>query len=706
MSFKDIHIKSCYESGIDDLIEDYYVPVLGEAKSYDRIAGFFASSSLAVAARGLSAFIENGGKMRLITSPRLNKDDFDIVEKVASDYSNLTLSDFGIDLDHLENEFERNHVKALGWMLGNGLLEMKLAIVLNEDGSICDIDTIAEKGLFHQKVGVLTDRDNNEISFSGSINETASAWVNNDEEFKVFKEWTDSREYFLKDKQRFEEIWNGKRSNVRVYNLPSAIKANIVKYSSDFNLESISLSKYHSKKLQRYDFRDDKSLFFYQADALNVWKGNNYRLLFEMATGTGKTRTAIAGIKYLNQVRKKLITIVSTPQNTLSKQWKDEVDAQKLSFDESIVVDGSVPKWNNTLTTLLHKNSAGLADHIILFTTHSSASSDKFTEIFNTCLGDGTEVLFVGDETHWLGAPVLQRALLPNYKYRIGLSATPSRWYDDAGTQKLVEYYGSKCFEFTIKDALSEFNPITGKHFLVNYHYLISKVSLNSEESVSYRDISNRISKLWRMRDSNSDASELLERLLEKRANLIRNAEEKYYELERILDNLSEKGPVDNLIVFVSPQQITEVMNILARKDIIFHKLTEKEGVKPEKRFGGISEREHIISKFKSKEYQAIVAIKCMDEGIDIPTADIGILMASSTNPREYIQRVGRIIRQAPGKRFAHLYDICVDTISNLEDEAAEIEKKIKAKEQVRLKEIASNAINSIDALKVINTLD
>ena len=706
MSFKDIHIKSCYESGIDDLIEDYYVPVLGEAKSYDRIAGFFASSSLAVAARGLSAFIENGGKMRLITSPRLNKDDFDIVEKVASDYSNLTLSDFGIDLDHLENEFERNHVKALGWMLGNGLLEMKLAIVLNEDGSICDIDTIAEKGLFHQKVGVLTDRDNNEISFSGSINETASAWVNNDEEFKAFKEWTDSREYFLKDKQRFEEIWNGKRSNVRVYNLPSAIKANIVKYSSDFNLESISLSKYHSKKLKRYDFRDDKSLFFYQADALNVWKGNNYRLLFEMATGTGKTRTAIAGIKYLNQVRKKLITIVSTPQNTLSKQWKDEVDAQKLSFDESIVVDGSVPKWNNTLTTLLYKNSAGLADHIILFTTHSSASSDKFTEIFNTCLGDGTEVLFVGDETHWLGAPVLQRALLPNYKYRIGLSATPSRWYDDAGTQKLVEYYGSKCFEFTIKDALSEFNPITGKHFLVNYHYLISKVSLNSEESVSYRDISNRISKLWRMRDSNSDASELLERLLEKRANLIRNAEEKYYELERILDNLSEKGPVDNLIVFVSPQQITEVMNILARKDIIFHKLTEKEGVKPEKRFGGISEREHIISKFKSKEYQAIVAIKCMDEGIDIPTADIGILMASSTNPREYIQRVGRIIRQAPGKRFAHLYDICVDTISLLEGEAVDIEKKIRAKEQIRLKEIASNAINSIDALKVINTLD
>lgn len=706
MSFKDIHIKSCYESGIDDLIEDFYVPVLGEAKSYDRIAGFFASSSLAVAARGLSAFIENGGKMRLITSPRLNKDDFDIVEKVASDYSNLTLSDFGIDLDHLENEFERNHVKALGWMLDKGLLEMKLAIVINEDGSICDIDTIAEKGLFHQKVGVLIDRDNNGISFSGSINETASAWVNNDEEFKVFKEWTDSRDYYINDKQRFEEIWNGKRSNVRVYNLPRAIKENIVKYSSDFNLESISISRYHFSKLKKYDFKDDKSLFFYQADALNVWKDNNYRLLFEMATGTGKTRTAIAGIKYLNKIRNKLITIVSTPQNTLSKQWKDEIDTQKLSVDKSIIIDGSVTNWNKTLTTLLLKNSAGLADHIILFTTHSTASSNKFTTIFDTYLCDSTEVLFVGDETHWLGAPILQKALLPNYKNRIGLSATPSRWYDDAGTQKLVDYYGNKCFEFTIKDALSEYNPITGKHFLVNYYYHISKVSLTSEESLSYRDISNRITKLWRLQDSNSDTSALLERLLEKRSNIIKNAEEKYYEFERILDVLSENGTIDNLIVFVSPQQIKEVMNILARKNIIFHKLTEKEGVIPEKRFGGISEREHIISKFKSKEYQAIVAIKCMDEGIDIPSADIGILMASSTNPREYIQRIGRIIRQSPGKRYARLYDICVDTISNLDDENAEIEKKIKAKEQLRLKEIACNAINSIDALKIINTLD
>ena len=706
MNFKELNIKPCYESGVDDIIEDYYVPVLGASVHYDRIAGFFASSSMAVAARGLSEFIQNGGKMRLITSPRLNSDDLEVVRKIAENSEDLSLRDFGIDTDNLETEFEKNHVKALGWMLSSGLLEMKLAIVFNEDGTICDNETISEKGLFHQKVGILRDKDGNELSFSGSINETAAAWVNNDEEFKVFKDWTDSHDYYVRDKIRFDEIWNGDRKNVKVFNLPNAVKSDIVRYSSDFKTESISLRKYHSLKLKKYNFKQDKKLFFYQADALNKWKNNDYRMLFEMATGTGKTRTAIAGIKYLNQTRNRLITIISTPQNTLSKQWKDEVDAQGLCFDESVVVDGSVTNWEGLLTKLLYKNGTGLADHCVFYTTHITASSDKFTNAMRTCLQPGTEVLFVGDETHWLGARKLHNALLPEYKYRIGLSATPSRWFDDAGTARLADFYGNATFEFTIQDALTEYNPMTGKHFLVNYNYLISKVRLTEEETKEYKDVSNRISKLWNMKDSDPDAATRLERLMEKRANIIKNADAKYDELERILDDLESKGRIENLIIFVSSQQILQVLDILNNRGIISHKLTEKEGTKAEKRFNNKSEREAIIAKFKAGVYQALIAIKCMDEGIDIPTADLGILMASSTNPREYVQRIGRIIRQAPDKKFANLYDICVDTIADLDDDSIVLERKIKDKEQVRLKEIAENAINSIDALKIINTLD
>lgn len=347
-----------------------------------------------------------------------------------------------------------------------------------------------------------------------------------------------------------------------------------------------------------------------------------------------------------------------------------------------------------------------MADHICLYTTHNTASSDKFTNAIQQNIQIGTDILFVGDETHWLGAHKFQHALLPCYKYRIGLSATPSRWFDDVGTAKLVAFYGNANFEFTIKDALTEYNPMTGKHFLVNYHYNISKVSLDEDETEQYKDISAKISKLWNLKENNSDTALILERLIEKRANIIRNASAKYNQLKVILDELQSKGRIENLIIFVSPQQIIEVLNILASREIIFHKLTEKEGTKAEKRFGNKSEREHIISKFKSKDYQAIVAIKCMDEGIDIPTADVGILMASSTNPREYVQRIGRIIRQSPNKHSAELYDICVDTLHFVGDDYAELERKIRAKEQIRLKEIAANAINSIDALKIINSLD
>lgn len=704
MNFKNLNIKSCYESGVDDIVEDFYVPVLGASVRYDRIAGFFSSASMAVAARGIANFIKNGGKMRLITSPRLNKEDIDVIKNIALSDSTLQLVDFGLNLQELEDEFEANHVKALGWMLANGMLEMKLAVVFNEDGSVCDNESISEKGLFHQKVGVLEDSEGNEMSFSGSINETASAWVNNDEEFKVFKDWTEAKDYFVRDKERFEELWSGRRKNVKVFDLPDALKADIVRYSADFDLESISVKKYHTLKLYKKDFKDDTNLFFYQADALNEWKSNGYRLLFEMATGTGKTRTAIAGIKYLNEIKKSLITIISTPQNTLSKQWKCEVEKQHLHFDESVVIDGSVPNWENLWVKLLLKNGVGMANHICVFTTHSTASSDKFTQAVKENLK--AEVLFVGDETHWLGARKLQNALLSCYKYRIGLSATPSRWFDDFGTEILVKYYGDKSFEFSLKDALTKFNPLTNKHFLVSYYYYISKVTLNEEETENYKEFTAKISKMWNLKDKNGDSALRLERLIEKRANIIKNASAKYEQLEHILDALQQENQIENLIIFVSPQQLSEVLAILARKGIVFHKLTEKEGTKPEKRFGNKSEREHIITKFKTGDYQAIVAIKCMDEGIDIPIANIGILMASSTNPREYIQRVGRIIRQSPNKKAAFLYDICVDTINSLDEDDTGLERKIRAKEQCRLREIAENAINSIDALKIINTLD
>ena len=707
MSYKDIDIQACYESGTSDIVEDFYEPVLMASVSYDRIAGFFSSAALAIASRGLYGFIKNRGKMRLVTSPILSGEDAEIIRKVTESPEKLTDIDLGINLTNICNEFVDNHVKALGWMLREGLLEMRLAVITNNNRP-CTVEEINKSGLFHQKVGILRDVDGNELSFSGSINETASAWINNDEEFKVFKAWDDSREYYQKDQSRFQEIWNGQRQNLEVFDLPSAIKDKLIQRSSDFDIEKISIKQYRRSKANSFDFKNSPiSLFYYQANALNKWKDNTYRLLFEMATGTGKTRTAVAGISRILATSKRVVVIISTPQNTLSKQWKEnEVEPLGVHFDRSEIIDGTVKDWKSKLSSILLDNATGFADHCVIYTTHSTASSEKFTSTMLRDLSKDSITLFVGDEVHWLGARKLRRALLSRYNFRIGLSATPSRWFDDEGSQYLVDYFGGKNFVFSIHDALTEINPITGKHFLVNYYYHISKVGLNAEETAEYKNITQQMLRLASKIEADPEAEERYERLLEQRANIIKNADEKYNILDKLLDELNAKGRIENLIIFLSPQQINNVMETLVQKKIIFHKLTESEGTRREKKYDGLSEREFIIKRFKSGDYQVLVAIKCLDEGIDIPSADTGILMASSTNPREYVQRIGRIVRQGANKTFAHLYDMCVGKVDSLDDDEQKLENKIKQKEIIRLTEIANNAINVTDATEIIMSLN
>lgn len=704
MSFKSIDIKPCYESGIGDIVQDFYEPVLSEAVLYDRISGFFTSTSLAVAARGMSKFLQNGGVMRLITSPILSQEDLHVIEKVMTNPEDVSALELGLDLEHLEDALISDHVKAFGWLLAKGLIEVKLAILVDDKGKPIAKENILSAGLFHQKVGILTDAEGNHLSFSGSINETASAWTHNDEEFKVFKEWEDSEQYYERDRKRFSTLWAGEKTGVTTLDLPVAVREELIKYSADFDTESISAKNYIKRKRNRVSpFElDGISLFYYQKDALDLWKKSGFNMLFEMATGTGKTRTAIAGMNYIFNNYERVIAVVCCPQNTLAKQWKSEIDAFGLNIDASAIIDGTNPNWNSDLKTICLRNKAGFANHCIFYTTHDTASSDKFTEALSSYMGKNTMFILIGDEVHWLGAPKLQKALLPGYTFRIGLSATPSRWFDDSGTKKLQQYFNNSHFEFTIADALREINPITGKHFLVDYFYKINIVSLTPEERSEYAELTDKISKLYRYVDDDPDAAAKCERLIEKRADIVKNAENKYEALQRILDELKSAGELENLIIFVSPQQIERVKDILFQNRIVFHQLTQHEGTTKAAKYGGLTERQFIIKKFKDKTYKSLVAIKCLDEGIDIPSACRGILMASSTNPREYVQRIGRIIRQDNNKDFAYLYDLCVNASNGVADEFSDVDMRIRQKELTRMKEIAENAINSADALNKI----
>lgn len=699
MEFRDYPFKNCYESATADVVEDFYEPALSMAVKYDRIAGFFSSSSLAIAARGMGSFLLGGGMMRLICSPILSRADADSIER-ANGVETITL-----DIDNIESEFVSNHVKALGWLLQQGRLEMKLAVLTTPEGHFCSSDDVLRNGLFHQKVGILTDSVGDSISFSGSVNETATAWTRNDEEFKVFRSWRDG-DWFSEDRKRFDNMWCGNRRNLRLFTVPEAVREKLINYSKDFNAESISITRYREQKARCFSFlRARISLFDYQAEALDKWKKNECSLLFEMATGSGKTRTAIAGMDWLFSTRKKILAVIACPQDTLARQWKEnEVEPLGVRVDRQLIADSTNRKWESEFRNMLLDCASGFITNGIVYTTHKTLSSERFINVVRE-EGSGVEFLLIGDEAHWLGAGVFRNGLLEEYKYRIGLSATPSRWFDDEGTQILTNYFGNDQYEFTISDALTKFNTLTGKHFLVHYFYNIKKVELDQDETLHYKDVTRRLVKLRHIREKDDSAKTRYNRYLEERADIIKNAKAKYKVLEQLIEHLKTNNEMKNLIVFVSPQQIDTVSRILSSHGVFAHRLTENEGTKPSPDFDNISEREYIIREFKRGTYQALIAIKCLDEGIDIPDACRGILMASSTNPREYVQRIGRIIRQAPGKDFAYLYDICVESASGLDDEEKDLEKLLREKEKIRLSEIAQNSLNNSEALQVILSL-
>lgn len=694
MSLADLTIDSAYETLSGDPVSYFYVPALSEAVRYDRIAGFFSSSCLALAARGVAGLIRNGGTMRLIVSPNLSEQDVEAIRASIESPEDFIERSMLSELDEMIDNFERDHVRALGWMLSNGLLEMRIAFVLNDDEN-------ASKALFHQKVGIIEDSSGNKLSFSGSINESASGWLYNSEEFKVFKSWVPGDLKFLNpDESKFDEFWNNLRPNVKVITPSEAFEYKLIELGEDFDVESITLEKYKRQKKAR-EAKEKIPLFFYQSDAVERWLGNDRRLLFEMATGTGKTRTAIACVNTLVETERNLVCVIATPEVTLTRQWEDDINALGVAFDSLVFCDsssGGKSVWLPRLNREISKIKAGRRNNLLVLTTHDTACSDSLLDIIGS-LPASFSLCFVGDEVHGLGAPKRRRALLDRYDFRIGLSATPARWFDEEGTALLVEYFGGCSFEFTIRDAQNTVNPLTGETFLTPYVYQPLFFSLDGIELDDYIELTDKIAKLSFFDDD--DVKEKREKLQIKRADIVKNASAKIPMLERLI---KREYPYRTLI-FTSPEMIDDVCVLLASHAIPAHRFTMEQGTRKSSAFGGVSERQSIIHHFKDGHYDVLVAISCLDEGIDIPVAEKAILMSSSSNPREYIQRIGRVIRRSPGKTEAIVYDFLMEPcLERLSDPVSlKYEKKAFSKELKRASEMAENAINSYEVLCAIN---
>lgn len=663
MGLRSLNLNISYETTEyqTHLLDEFYIPVLEQATKYYRIAGFFSSSSLSVAAKGIEGLIKNNGKMYLLISPKLSVDDYKIIEE----HGNIETTKL---FDELSLELPNDNLKALAWLLDRGKLEIKIVVALK-----------AANSLFHQKVGIVFDKNGDILSFSGSINESAHAWMQNIEEFKVFASWEDGQVAYLNsDLSKFLAYWKNERQEIaKVYDLPTSIRNKIISISPRDVWDLNIMRRYNKdKKVQE----NKLTLFPHQKNAIKMWIENEFSLLMEMATGTGKTRTAIGCIVEKLKEKESLLVIIATPQNTLSRQWKTDMQDLEIFLDKEIIVDGSNPKWKKDLEILLLDLSERKIQNAVVYTTHATASDIKFISIINTNKYD-TKILFVCDEVHATGAEKQRDALLDIYEYRIGLSATPDRMFDIEGTSIIREYFGEKSYEFTIADALNTINPKTGKPFLNQFEYYPVFIDLTEEENNQYARLSQKIAILRNQEDFDPEE---LQRLYDRRARIGKNAVNKLPALRRLLVQLDPPS-IKDTILFASDKQIEPSFQIMSELHIKRAKITEFESATKIVNREGDTQRQEIIKQFSNHQIQVLVGIKCLDEGIDIRNARIAILMASSTNPREFVQRVGRVIRPCEGKKVSQIYDFIVCPSNNI---------GLLEKEGRRANHIAQNALN------------
>ena len=686
-------IKSEYRTLNDDITRDFYIPLYKNSTEYCRAVGFFSSSVLAETVAGIGAFIKNNGKIKLVASPNLSDEDIKAIKDGYKMREEVIKNAVRREMAEPKNHFEESNLDLLANLIKDGYLDIEIAYTNNNN-----------IGIYHEKLGIFSDGDNF-VAFTGSMNETATALRANYEAIDVFCSWRlHDAERVEAKKKAFIKIWNKEERSIIIVDFPELKDEIILKYrrhSTDYSIEWNN-KFFVNEGVESYNvgprIPKDIKLHDYQERAISSWEANNYCGIFDMATGTGKTYTALAAIVHLYQHNdRKLGIIIVCPYQHLVEQWKNDIE--KFGMKPIVCYSTSRQKhWKERLKTVVRGFALGLEKHFCIITTNATFSSDFVQDLMKKLSED---VLLVVDEAHNFGAVKLSRMLLQQVPYRLALSATIDRQGDEEGTKKIYEYFGKKCIEYTLKEAIEN-------GMLVPYYYYPVLVSLNDNELERYLELTKKIRNFMHLdKGGNLVLSDQAKMLLIKRARIVAGASEK---IKRLEEQLKKHTSDDHLLVYCGAATIRDEdycegsVSTEEKKaiDIVVDLLGNKMGMKVSKFTSEESaeEREIIKRDFaEGKHLQTLVAIRCLDEGVNIPSIKAAFILASSTNPKEYIQRRGRVLRKYSGKKFANIYDfitlpIAIETLDHHSDEEIQEVKSLAKREMARMKDFASISEN------------
>ena len=724
----------------------FFSEALCNATNFDLMLGFFSSAAINVLSFGFASFIYNGGKMRMIINDILSSDDVSAIslaqEPTELPYFNLNDLE---ELSHTLNKRDKHFFDCLAWLIRNERIEIKIVRMVNGNG------------IAHTKCGTFSDGIN-KIAFNGSVNFSLSALIHNKEELSVNCDWNGPADVGrIKSIQNdFDRAFSGYDPDIEFINAVDikgyTLNRENPKSLSDLLNDELNLieeTKTHDipesvrtilekakkrvisaiEKMAGIEHESTMEPHFpypggpreYQNEAFETWK-KTQKGLFAMATGTGKTLTALNCLLEIYKRKGYYKAIILVPTLTLVDQWEQE--CKKFHFTNIVKVCSKNKNWKQDLDSIKLQEDFNYStkepNYILIATYASFAREGVFKDLISLSSKASKKLLLIADEAHNMGSPrILNRLEGIKFVRRIGLSATPERQFDEGGNVQIRRFFGCDniegyTFDFSMRDAID-------KGYLCRYYYYPHLVKLTDEEMSDYMKISLQLAKFYNY-DSESfpGSDEIIMRLLLKRKRIVHKAHNKEKVFENILrERYTEKGSLKYTLVYVPEgsrpdneeadvYDDTEAIPEDEYSDSLIDTYSSiVQAISPittvKKFTAATSERSQILEDFANGKLEVLTSMKCLDEGVDVPRSELAIFCASTGNPRQFIQRRGRILRTHKDKHRAVIHDLVVVPYISSVSENFAMERNLLASELKRVRDFALLSENADYAFEELN---
>ena len=635
----------------DPLAEDVLIPCFRAAASVDSMVGFFSSNALATLAPGLATFFNSSQEhLRLIICPILSESDTAAIRDgviTAAVAADGALSEIIIT----EDAIVEHTLRCLTWLIRRGRIQIRVALM--------------RSALFHPKVW-LFQHYSDVVAVHGSSNMTYAGFTRNVEQLAVSKSWEDENQRYVTERLRAEflTLWDNTKADCQVVPISEALRDRLLGtygarpapteeelmeiYDAERDVNTISSvideARTEGFRIPR-DLVTDRGAFAHQGRAVDAWCRSGYRGILQMATGAGKTIAALICARRLYEKVKPLLIVVAAPYVPLIQQWCGEIETFGLQPINLSVARG--PKARARELGRIKRKLRTRHDGVeAIVVSHATLANRMFQQALR---GMDCPVMLIADEAHNLGSEGFVRSPPEGFVATLGLSATPIRQYDEAGTTSLLAFLGPVVYEYPLSEAIGQ--------CLVEYDYFVHGVYLREEEIDCWEELSQDIrASAWKL-EQPGGPDDYLKKLLRDRRAILENAKDKIGVFERIIDreNLSR---LSHTLVYTSdknPGQLRAVNGLLRDRGLMFHQLTYVETANRDK-------TQRILDAFADGTLRVLTAKRVLDEGVNVPQIRKAFILASTTVERQWIQRRGRLLRRCDemGKTHSEIHDFVV----------------------------------------------